>query len=208
MFIKLCGFTRIEDIEKIIGLPVSAAGFVFHKKSERYVTPPAAGEMALLLKGSGIKATGIFVDYDPESIMEIVKSAHLDMVQVYSSVTAGKLCSVIPVIECVRIGDRARPVFPEPLPGGMVLFDKYSSESHGGTGKSFNREMINGYRFRDKMIVAGGVNEGNIKDIIREVKPGGLDISSGIEITKGIKSLDKILKIMKAIEEAENDINA
>lgn len=58
------------------------------------------------------------------------------------------------------------------------------------------------------MIVAGGVNEGNIKDIIREVKPGGLDISSGIEITKGIKSLDKILKIMKAIEEAENDINA
>jgi len=208
MFIKLCGFTRIEDIEKIQGLPVSAAGFIFYKKSGRYVTPRQAREMAIMLKGSGIMAAGVFVDEDPQSIMEIVKTAHLDMVQVYSSVTAGQLASSVPVIECVRIGDQVQAALPEPLPGGMVLFDTYSAGSHGGTGKSFNRGLIRNYPFRDKMIVAGGVNEGNIRDIIMELKPGGIDISSGIEISEGIKSRGKILKIMQAVEEAENDINA
>jgi len=208
MFIKLCGFTRIEDIEKVTDLPVSAAGFIFYKKSRRYVTPQLAGEMALLLRENGIKAAGVFVDDDPEAIMEIVKSAGLDIVQVYSSITANRLFSLIPVIECVRISGRSQPLFPEPLPEGMVLFDTYSSDSHGGTGKSFNRELIRDYPFRDKMIVSGGVNEGNVKNIIKELRPGGIDISTGIEISEGIKSREKILKIMEAIKEAENDINA
>jgi phosphoribosylanthranilate isomerase len=58
------------------------------------------------------------------------------------------------------------------------------------------------------MIIAGGINENNIKNIIRELQPGGLDLSSGIEISQGIKSAEKILRIMDAIEGAKNDINA
>ncbi len=208
MFIKLCGFTRIEDIKKITGLPVSAAGFIFHKKSKRYVEPEDAGEMALLLKEHGIRAVGVFVEHETDVIIDTIIKAHLDMVQVYNGKTAEILSPIIPVIECARIGDPLHPVLPEPRQRGMVLFDTYSAESYGGTGKSFNLDLVSGYPFRDRMIVAGGVNETNVKDIIRNIRPGGIDISSGIEISEGIKSRDKILRIMEAIEETEHDNNA
>ncbi|PKL16215.1 MAG: N-(5'-phosphoribosyl)anthranilate isomerase, partial [Spirochaetae bacterium HGW-Spirochaetae-5] len=104
MFIKLCGFTRTEDIEFVKNLPISAVGFIFYKNSRRYVTPDKAAEMALILKGSGIKTTGVFVDDDSKSIMKIVEHARLDMVQVYNSNTANELAQLLPVISCVRVG--------------------------------------------------------------------------------------------------------
>jgi phosphoribosylanthranilate isomerase len=208
MFIKLCGFTRIEDIEKILDLPISAVGFIFYKNSRRYVSPAQVRDMVSLMKGTGIKSTGVFVDDTPESIMKIVDSARLDMVQVYNSNTANELSSSIPVISCARVGGPEQHILPEPHAGGMVLFDTYSSESHGGTGKSFNHDLIRDYPYRDRMIIAGGINEFNIKDIIKNLRPGGLDISSGIEISAGIKSHEKILTIMQAIKEADNAINA
>lgn len=208
MFIKLCGFTRIEDIEIIKDLPITAAGFIFYKNSRRYVSPECAGEMSLLLKKSGIKAAGVFVDDDPETIIKIVKSSGLDMVQVYNSNTANELAQMIPVINCVRVGGPQQHLLPEPHDGGMILFDTYSEEAHGGTGKSFNLDLISEYPHKNRMIIAGGINESNIRNILLKVRPGGIDISSGIEISPGIKSKEKILNIMKAIEEAENDINA
>jgi len=208
MFVKLCGFTRSEDIEFVKTLPVSAVGFIFYKKSKRYVTPEQAKKMTSLLQGTGIKSTGVFVDDDSHSVMKIVKSAGLDMVQVYNNNTADELSQFIPVINSIRIGGPGQLSLPEPHPGGMVLFDTFSSDAHGGTGKSFNHGLIMNYHSKEKMIIAGGINENNIRDIIREVHPGGIDISSGIEISDGIKSENKILKIIKAIEEAENDIYA
>lgn len=208
MFIKLCGFTKTEDIEFVKDLPISAVGFIFYKNSRRYVTPDQAAEMTLILKGSGIKTTGVFVDDDSKSIMNIVEHAGLDMVQVYNSNTANELASLLPVINCIRVGGPKQHTLPEPHTGGMVLFDTYSAEAHGGTGKSFNHDLIRAYHFRDRMIIAGGINESNVKNIITEIHPGGLDISSGIEISQGIKSAEKILRIMNAIEEAKNDITA
>ncbi len=208
MFIKLCGFTRTEDVEFVRDLPVSSVGFIFYRNSRRYVTPEQAAEMSLILKGSGIKTTGVFVDDDSKSIMKIVEHAQLDMVQVYNSSTANELSPMIPVISCIRVGDPEQQTLPEPHPGGMVLFDTYSTEAHGGTGKIFNHDLIRSYPFRDRMIIAGGINESNVKNIIKELQPGGLDISSGIEISQGIKSGKKILKILQRIEEAKNDINA
>ncbi|HNX24914.1 MAG TPA: phosphoribosylanthranilate isomerase [Spirochaetota bacterium] len=208
MFVKLCGFTRIEDIEFVKNFPVSSVGFIFYKNSRRYVSPHQACEMTSLLKGSGIKATGVFVDDKADSILKIVESANLDMVQVYNSNTANELSPFIPVISCIRVGGPEQRTLPEPHNGGMILFDTYSALSHGGTGKNFNHDLIREYPYREKMIIAGGVNEFNVKNIIRELRPGGIDISSGIEISEGIKSSEKILKIMQAIAEVKNDINA
>lgn len=208
MFIKLCGFTRTEDVEFVKDLSISSIGFIFYKNSKRYVSPEQAAEMALILKDSGIKTTGVFVDDSSESIMKIVESTGLDMVQVYNSNTANELASVLPVIRCVRVGAPEQQRLPIPHPGGMVLFDTYSTEAHGGTGKSFNTDLIKDYPLKDMMIIAGGINPDNVKLIIKEIHPGGIDISSGIEISPGIKSKEKILNILKAIKEAENDIIA
>lgn len=205
MFVKLCGFTRPEDIEKVIGLPVSSVGFIFYKKSKRYVTPEQAGKMSRMLERSPIKKTGVFVDSSPELIMDTVHSASLDMVQVYDSRTVLALSGRLPVIQGVRLGGPGEISLPEPLPGVRVLFDAYSSEKYGGTGKTFDSSLLKNYPFRERMIIAGGLNEDNILKIIKDMKPGGVDISSGIEESEGIKSGEKITRILKLIMEAEND---
>ena len=205
MFVKLCGFTRPEDIKKIIGLPVSSVGFIFYKKSKRYVNPEQAARMSRMLEKSPIKKTGVFVNSSPESIMDTVLSARLDMVQVYDSRTALALSGRIPVIQVVRLGGANGISLPEPLPGVRVLFDTYSAEQYGGTGKTFDNRLLKNYPFRDRMIIAGGLNESNISKIIKDMKPGGVDISSGIEVSEGIKSGEKISRIIQLIMEAEND---
>ncbi|HPF05283.1 MAG TPA: phosphoribosylanthranilate isomerase [Spirochaetota bacterium] len=206
MFVKLCGFTRHEDIEKILDLNISAAGFIFYKASKRYVKPVVAKELCEVLRGSGIAATGVFVDDDADTIKSIADYAGLDMLQVYSSETAAALKGFLPVISCFRVKqEHTADDLPVPQEGGHILFDTFDSGSMGGTGKAFSSSILKSYRFRGRMIVAGGINSGNIGSLVRDIKPFGVDISSGIETEPGIKSPDKIKEILEIIAEAEND---
>jgi phosphoribosylanthranilate isomerase len=109
------------------------------------------------------------------------------------------------VISCFRVkpGHEVNDL-PVPPESGHILFDTFDSGSMGGTGKSFSSDILRSYRFRERMIVAGGINSGNIGSLIRDIKPFGVDISSGIETAPGIKSQDKIKKILEKIAEAEN----
>lgn len=209
MFVKLCGFTRQKDIEKILNLNISAAGFIFYKASKRYVKPVLAKELCEVLKGSGIAATGIFVDDEADTIKSIADYTGLSMLQVYNRETSAALKGFLPVISCFRVkpghGVNDLPVPPEI---GHILFDTFDSGSMGGTGKMFSSDILKNYRFRDRMIVAGGINSGTIGSLIRDIKPFGVDISSGIETAPGIKSPEKIKEILEIIAEAENDSNA
>jgi len=206
MFVKLCGFTRYEDIEKILNLNISAAGFIFYKDSKRYVKPVLAKQLCETLKGSGIAATGVFVNDDADAIKSIADYTGLDMLQVYRSETAEALRGFLPVISCFRVkpghGVNDLPVPPE---SGHILFDTFDSGSMGGTGKAFSSDILKKYRFRDRMIVAGGISSANVSALVKNIRPFGVDISSGIETAPGIKSPDKIKEILEKIAEAEND---
>jgi len=206
MFVKLCGFTRREDIEMIPDLKIAAAGFIFYKASKRYVKPVVAKELIGILKGSSIAAAGIFVDDDADTIKSIADYTGLDMLQVYNSETAAALNGFLPVISCFRIKHEHTAVdLPVPPDSGHILFDTFDTGSMGGTGKSFSSDILKSYGFRERMIVAGGVNSGNIGSLIRDIRPFGVDISSGIETAPGIKSQGKIKEILEKIAEAEND---
>ncbi len=206
MFVKLCGFTRHEDIESILNLNISAAGFIFYKASKRYVKPVLAKEFCELLKKSGIAATGVFVDDDPDTIRSIADYVELDMLQVYRSETAAVLAGFLPVISCFRVKpEHEVNDLPIPPENGHILFDTYDAAGMGGTGKSFSSDILKSYRFREKMIVAGGINSSNVSSLVKDIRPFGVDISSGIETAPGIKSPDKIKEILEKIAEAEND---
>ncbi len=206
MFVKLCGFTRPEDVEILNGTGISAAGFIFYKASKRYVKPSAAKELRSIIRGSGVAATGVFVDDNPDTIKSIADYVELDMLQVYNSETASALHGFLPVISCFRVRPEHRVCdLPEPADYGHILFDTYDARDFGGTGNSFNSGILKNYRYRDKMIMAGGINSANVASLIKEVKPFGVDISSGIETAPGIKSAVKINEILRIITEAEND---
>lgn len=206
MFVKLCGFTCHRDAEMLQGLNVSAAGIVFYMGSGRYVRPVIAREIASVLKESGIAAAGVFVDDDPNTVKSIADYVGLDLLQVYSRETAEALRGFLPVISCFRVRpEHDAGELPAPLDGGHILFDTFDAESFGGTGRSFRSEILKNYTFRDRMIIAGGINSCNVAGLVRDIKPFGVDISSGIEDAPGVKSAEKIKDILEKIEEAEND---
>ncbi len=203
MFIKFCGFTRAADIEAARALPISAAGFIFYKKSKRYIAPDKAAPLTSMLRGTGIASTGIFVDDNAKTIRETAETAGLDIIQLYDHKTALELQGFRPLIICSRIGSgMAAEYLPKPDHDQMMLFDTYSEKNAGGTGEKFNWDILKGYNHADRLIVAGGLNAGNIKELITKIKPFGVDISSGIETSEGIKSEEKMLQIIKSIEEA------
>ena len=203
MFVKFCGFTRTEDIEAAAHFPLSAIGYIFYDKSERYINPKKAAEFSEILKGTGILKTGVFVKSSIDEIKKISEKAKLDMLQVYDTETAAALNGFLPVVECFRIKDMND--IPEKCSGDFILLDSFSAMEYGGTGKVFSHDLLKGYPLLNRTIAAGGINSNNIKQLIKEIAPFGVDISSGIEISRGIKSSEKMSKIFSAIMEAQNE---
>ena len=203
MFVKFCGFTRSKDIEAAALLPLSAIGYIFYNRSERYIKPEKAAEFSEILKDTGILKTGVFVNSSIDDIKKISETAGLDMLQVYDTETAAALKGFLPVIECFRV--KTGEDMPEKCSGNFMLFDSFSTTEYGGTGISFCHDLIKNYPLLSVTIAAGGINSGNIKKIITEITPFGVDISSGIEISKGIKSSEKMCEIFSIIMEAQNE---
>jgi phosphoribosylanthranilate isomerase len=206
MFVKFCGFTRSQDIECAAMLPVSSVGFIFHEKSDRFITAEKGAEFSGILKGTGILKTGVFVKSSVDEIKRTAEIARLDMLQVYDKSTARELKGFLPIIEAFRV--KGANELPDKSSAEFILLDAFSDNEYGGTGKSFHHEILNNYPLINRTIIAGGVNSSNLKKIIIEAQPFGVDISSGIETARGIKSSHKMREIFSIIMEAENGTDA
>jgi phosphoribosylanthranilate isomerase len=202
MFVKFCGFTRECDVDEAVGCGVNAIGFVFYDKSPRYIAPKKACDLVSILRGSGIKSVGVFVDDDAVRILRIVEMVGLDYVQVYSVDVMQQLQKYIPTIMAYRVADDvgfARVMMPR---NGLLLFDSFSKASFGGTGFAFNWNGLRNFPHLDATIIAGGLHVGNVGNLLSIIRPFGVDVSSGIEEKPGIKSAAKMKEFMKRIKEA------
>jgi phosphoribosylanthranilate isomerase len=199
MKIKICGLTRPEDVVFLNGLPVDFAGFIFVPSSPRCLDLMTAREVVSLLRG-GIRKVGVFMDADPARVIEIARGLYLDLLQFHGEESPG-YCSRfdIPYLKTIRVKDRIeedalRCYHPE-----AFLLDTYLPHVHGGTGKTFDWSIARtlreqGYRF----LLAGGLNPANVGRAISEVRPWGVDVSSGIESAPGIKDRAKMLTFIQA----------
>jgi len=206
MFVKFCGFTRTRDIEAAALFPVSAVGYIFYDKSERYITHAKAAEFSGILKGTGILKTGVFVNSSIDEIKRTAEITGLDMLQLYDESAAEQLHGFLPVIECFRI--KSKHDLPDKSSAQFILLDAFSENEFGGTGVNFPHAILDNYPLMDRTIVAGGINSSNLKKLIIEAHPFGIDISSGIEISRGVKSSEKMGEIFSIIMEARNETDA
>jgi len=203
MFVKFCGFTRERDVEAAADLGVSAVGFIFHPGSKRCVTPERAAALGKMLDGSGIERVGVFVDTETDDIRRAAEVAGLDRLQVYSGNHRDELRGFRKIIFARRIRGRDDlDVTGAPAGDELFLLDAYSDDAFGGTGVAFNWEHLAGFPHIGKTIVAGGINENNVVYLARNVRPCGVDVSSGIEEAPGVKSKEKMLSFMKNLQEA------
>lgn len=190
---KLCGLTRAEDIEAVNEILPEYIGFVFARKSRRYVSPQkAAGWRQILLPD--IKVVGVFADEKPGVVAEMLNDGIIDLAQLHGNEDAeyirqlrrltGRL-SRDWLIQAFRIDDSEDIARARDSIADYILLDSGS----GGTGTTFDWNMVKGV---DRpYFLAGGLNARNVGEAIDTLKPYAVDVSSGIE-TDGIKDKAKM----------------
>ena len=191
--IKFCGITNLEDALDADYLGVDALGFVFYKPSPRYIAPLVAAQIIEKLSPF-VSTVGLFVNATQQEVSEISDLTKIDMLQ-YHGDESPEYCesSFKPWIKALRVGGDEN-LIQEVLRfrnAKAILFDSYDVERRGGTGTSFDWSLLPD-QVTCPIILAGGLNSKNVVGAIRHVKPSCVDVSGGVEATKGIKDRVKM----------------
>lgn len=196
--VKICGIKTEEEIEIVNEFCPDYIGFIF-AKSPRKVTVEKAMKLRKMLKPE-IQVVGVFVDEGPEDINNLIEKCQLNVVQLHGRETVD-ICAKIKskVWKSVLVRDRSHlEVIPDYLPYvDGILLDTYHESKMGGTGHSFNWELIDSNR-NYPLILAGGLNPDNILSAIQTVNPTVVDVNSGVE-TSGFKDRNKVAALFERL---------
>ena len=193
--IKICGITNKIDAVNAAGLGVDMLGFVFYKKSQRYVDQNTVRQIINELPDSIVKV-GVFVNEDIDKVRAISEDVALDSLQFHGDETpeyCGAFKGNYKVIKAFRILDKKDIAPINSYDVDYFLVDTHKHGSFGGTGETFDWKMLKDFEFLKPVILSGGLNPGNVACAISEVVPYGVDVSTGVEEHPGKKSL-KLLK--------------
>ncbi|OGI03017.1 MAG: hypothetical protein A2Y25_03740 [Candidatus Melainabacteria bacterium GWF2_37_15] len=205
MKVKICGITRLEDAMLAVDVGVWAVGFIFAKNTPRYITPEDARNIIDSLPDN-MEKVGVFVDCLVSEVLNISKLTGITKIQLHGS-EPPEYCSNIQqiinkeVIKAIQVRDIEDLIPIKQYKGNVsyILLDTFCENQRGGTGKTFDwviAKEAKGYNI--PIILAGGLNPENILTAYQEVMPFALDLSSGVEVSKGIKDCEK-LKCLKNI---------
>lgn len=205
MKVKICGIRRMEDVDYLNETMPDFAGFVF-ADTRRQVTPEQAWELRQRMDRR-IKAFGVFVNAPAETVCRCVRDGSIDAVQLHGDETEEYIRTLrtaldVPVIKAVRTRQAADILAADALPCDYLLLDTYSPSQYGGTGRAFAWDIIP-EKLSHPYFLAGGLNEGNIREAIRRVPCFGVDISGGVE-TDGVKDRQKMKTIINIVRACGN----
>ncbi len=199
--VKICGITNAEDALSAVDYGADVLGFVFFKKSPRYIAPEKAREIISYLPPF-ITTVGVFVNETPEAMQEIMGLAGIDIPQMHGDEPPETCASWRRVIKAIRVSNLTDLNPLQVFRVSAFLLDTYSPEQFGGTGQTFNWDIaVEAKRF-GKIILSGGLNPENVEKAIQWVRPYAVDVSSGIEERKGKKNLKKMKRF---IEKAKSE---
>ena len=202
--IKICGITRIKDALLAADSGADAVGFIFYKKSPRYISPEAAGEIIQKLPPF-ITSVGVFVSEQEEIVKNTVSLCQLDAVQLHGDEPADFLAGApFKKIRAIRVKDsNSLDIISDYQAGSTFVLDAFHPDVHGGTGLSFDWSLTRDYLDDYNIIIAGGLKADNVANVIEEFNPYGVDVSSGVEIEPGVKDPDKLCNFIKIARQAE-----
>ncbi|NIP30174.1 MAG: phosphoribosylanthranilate isomerase [Candidatus Dadabacteria bacterium] len=200
MKIKICGITNLEDAQKAVELGVDMLGFIFVKNSPRYIDPDSA-RLIIRELPSRIKKVGVFVNENLEELTVIKKIAGFDIYQLHGDETP-EYCSKIKdkYIKAIRVKSAEDLNALNMYDTNYFLFDNYVEDEYGGTGKTFNWDILSNSSLNEKFVIlSGGLNSENISKAIQIVNPDAVDISSGVEERPGKKDYNKMKLFVEAV---------
>jgi phosphoribosylanthranilate isomerase len=196
MILKICGITSPLDAMTAIEAGATAIGFNFYSRSSRYISP----EHAAAILTPGVRRVGVFVNELPGRIEEIARIAALDIAQLHGDELPGQYPRTIGVWKAARVGADFTFAPYEEVPAEALLLDGPAAELYGGAGKTFDWHLA--ARSRKRIIVAGGLDAGNVALAIQLANPWGVDACSRIESAPGIKDHRKMIDFLVAAKAA------
>lgn len=191
--VKICGITNIEDAMAAVDFGADALGFVFVKKSPRYIQPKKAAQIIDELP-IFIQTVGVFANETTENIEAVISMARLDMAQLHGEESPAMCKLSRRVIKAIRVKslESLAPLGEYGRHVSAFLLDTYTPEKLGGTGMIFNWDIAVDAKQFGQIILAGGLTPDNVAEAVRHVTPYGVDVSSGVELKKGKKDLEKV----------------
>ena len=200
--IKVCGLTQQSQIQELISLNVDFLGFIFYEKSPRYVLHHLSLKEIAEIPHFG--KVGVFVNESIKAIVEITTESQLDIIQLHGDEDEKFILQLrqilgnnIKIIKVIRIGNQSfdelqKTINQQPSTVNYLLFDT-DSKAFGGTGKTFDWQILNEIEIPIPYFLSGGISLENIHQLSTiNHQPLALDINSTFEIEPGIKNLEKI----------------
>ncbi len=212
---KICGITRIEDLRAVVNAGADALGFVFYPPSPRYLTPEAAAPLIAAIPPF-VTSVGLFVNASLEELQTVIKLAPIQLLQFHGDESAQechRLASAVnrPFIRAFRVKPdtsaadllecEAEYQAASPLFQGLLL-DTFV-DSFGGSGKVFDWSLIP-KELAPRVVLSGGLSVQNATDAVVGVRPFAVDISSGVELSKGVKDAAKVRAFVQAVRLADS----
>lgn len=200
--VKVCGITNLKDARASVEAGCDALGFVFYKKSPRYITPEKAKAIIRELPTHIIKI-GVFANSAQKFVKKIAKICSLDILQFHGNETV-EFCNNFKdykVIKAFRVKDRIALEHIAQYNTFAYLFDTFSKTKMGGTGRKFDWSLIRHVDGLKKPIfLSGGLHKENVKEAIEAVHPDWVDVSSSVELEPGKKDHKKVKKFIQAVK--------
>ncbi|MGJ9419982.1 phosphoribosylanthranilate isomerase [Massilia sp. CMS3.1] len=217
--IKICGITRAEDLHAAVSTGADALGFVFYPKSPRYVSPAQFAQLAMALPPY-VSSVALFVNAGLEEVRAVVEAGQVALLQFHGDETMEDCARIAhavkrpfvhayrvkpdttqrELLECELAYRAASPWF------SSLLLDTYV-DAYGGAGKVFDWSLIP-KELAPRVVLSGGLSVQNATSAVARVRPWAVDISSGVEASKGIKDARKIADFIAAVRAADATIES
>ncbi|MEW5769621.1 MAG: phosphoribosylanthranilate isomerase [Pseudomonadota bacterium] len=202
--IKICGITRVEDALVAARAGADAIGLVFVGQSPRCVAPAQAAAIARALPPF-VTSVALFVNPSAAEVDDVLKTVRPDVLQFHGEESAD-FCRAfgVPWLKAARVrpGTDLLQYAAHHAGAQGVLLDAYAPDAHGGTGHRFDWDLIPpGLPL--PVILAGGLDAGNVGEAVRRVRPWAVDVSSGVEAAKGIKDAAKIAAFVNEVKRVD-----
>jgi phosphoribosylanthranilate isomerase len=201
--VKICGITSAADGLAAAEAGADALGLMFYEPSPRNVSLPAAAEIARQLPPFIIKV-GVFVNAPEELVLRAIGECGLNIVQFHGDETP-EYCGLFPVmtLKAFRIKDANSLKRLPDFTTDAWLLDAHVGDKPGGTGEKFNWDLaVEAQKLGKPIFLAGGLTPENVADAVCQVRPYGVDVSSGVESSPGKKDHAKVRAFIQAAKQA------
>jgi phosphoribosylanthranilate isomerase len=205
VLIKVCGITRAQDAEAAVDAGARALGFVFWPDSPRFIDPHRARAIVALLPPF-VTAVGVFVDQPAGYVNAVAALVRLGAVQLHGDEDLGYAAQMArPTVKAIGVHERTESTVADRWPARItVLLDVHDAGRRGGTGRTIDWAIAAAVAARHRAILAGGLTPDNVAQAVAAVHPFGIDVSSGVEQSPGIKDHGRIRALFEALHDSDH----